>query len=99
MHSETGPNCSMTGVSTYGEARKSGEEGPQPRTPTSQPKPHKAENSEEPGGGPLPEGGGGREREGEGEGEAGERASAGELWPRVGGTSQHDPIARTSPGP
>ena len=29
----------------------------------------------------------------------GGQAGAGELWPRVGGTSQHDPIARTSPGP
>ena len=48
---------------------------------------------------PQGEGGGG---EGKGEGEAGgggERAGAGKLWPRVGGTSQHDPIARTSPGP
>ena len=55
----------MTCVSTYGEARKSGEEGPQPRTPPEanpQPKPHKAENSEEPGGGPLLEGGEGSER-------------------------------------
>ena len=67
----------MTCVSTYGEARKSGEEGPQPRTPTRgqpQPKPHKAENSEEPGGGPLLDGGE-REREGEGEGEAGGRGN------------------------
>ena len=87
----------MTCVSTYGEARKSGEEGPQPRTPTrGQPpaQPHKAENSEEPGGGLF--GRGGRERGSGGEGEAGEQAGAGELWPRVGGTSQHDPIARTS---
>ena len=38
----------------------------------------------------------GRERE---RGRRGERAGAGKLWPRVGGTSQHDPIARTSPGP
>ena len=67
----------MTCVSTYGRRGKAGRRDHSPEPPPEanpQPKPHKAENSEEPGGGPLLEGGG-REREGEGEGEAGGRGN------------------------